>query len=249
LIFMSVGAGAQTNVSTDVVDVELTGTNCDKLPSAIDVVLNGDDQHSFPVGRSSGPCHWHGRRSAGAFTITPNRSVFSLRLRGARTQCRYATPVNYGSVAQLTFDYHQSASAFDLDITPRDKQERVISFPYVREVHADDPEAGDLECPEIGSLRRADHVIRDVNFDVEDLRLRLSSDSDPGLLVNHPKVLNQLKKGSVTLSYDKVLDALASQTGDGSRKSRPRNPHENSYQSDEKTLGAIGLTTLAITVP
>jgi hypothetical protein len=249
LIVASARAQTTSPVNTDTFEVTLSGIGCDKVPDTIHVVVNGDDQDGFDIDRGGGRCRWSGRRPEGAVELLP--AFFSLRLGGARTPCHHAIPANQQSVAKLIFTY-EPESAYNVDITARDVQNKRLYIAYVRSVRAANPAKGDLDCAEKGLLKETGpHLIYDVNSDVELLRLQLPKmdPDDPGLLVNDEAVLEELKKGNhVVLSEIQVREALAKQVAAGTRAAPPVNPG-NWRVSDKNMITTSRLKSLEIKVP
>jgi hypothetical protein len=233
-------AAAQAQVNADRVEVTLRGAGCENIGKTIQVVINGHDQNPFALDRVNA-CTWRGA-SPEPFDL--RGAVFSLRLRGARTQVHriFGTASNQ-SVARLQFVY--VPAAFDIGVEAHDSGDNWLDVGYVRHVLASAPE--DVEYDERGQLTHtAQHRIADVSFDAEELRLRLMTmrGDAPGLLVN------PLLKKSKRAVFDGagIVDALQRQAKSGQRRSAPSDSLA-ARKADERTVRDSRIKRLEVTVP
>jgi len=116
----------------------------------------------------------------------------SLRLAGARTDCRASYPIEEPDgrwVATFTFDCdEQTVQQIAVHTLPP------IPVAFVREVPKFDDEPMSRDCSEYGRFRRGAGTIADVDLDSESVRLQpgwASPQPDrPGLFITHPAVRN-----------------------------------------------------------
>lgn len=260
VIIVAGGAQAQTephfSVTAHWIDVTLTGSACGNV-SRLSMVLNGNDREAFALDKDPATlCHWTKKYDEG-FYLRPKPAYFSLRLGGARSECRNAIeiPRPGGEPAgQLKFRVTPN-NARDVNVHAGSGSEEPVLVRYVRHVKKDRTASGSIRCEEHGLLDEAGpQPISDVNFGREDLRLQFLTTEqldvpDPGLLVNDEAVLKTRTKGSrVVLRQRQVLDALADQIVRGKRAVPPGDP-PNWRESDKKMLAAAGVQLLEITVP
>jgi len=227
--------------ATDVVKVRLVGPKgCANVGETIRVVENGDEQHAFAIARDgTAPCTWRGRSLE---PFDPRTTVFSVRLQGARTPVHYADDRSNESIAQLTFLY-APASAFDVGVDALDADKQWMHIGYVRHVWADD--RADVEKDEHGELTGSSlHEIGDVNFDAEEVELRLPGmrSAASGLLVN----LVLQKTTNAILDREKIVDALHRQDMKGKRRSSPRNSLPQRNGVDDKMMRSSPLDRLEL---
>jgi hypothetical protein len=237
-----IAASAQAQVHPDVVEVELLGRGCENVGKTIDVVVNGDEQNAFPISRIPGaPCSWSGRTSSLGST-----DFFSVRLHGARTPVRRIVGFkNNQTVAWLQFPY-APASASDVSVDVRDTGDEWLPIGYVRQVRPGGPK--DIGAPESGQLTMwTAHIVPDVNFDGEELRLRWAPMKlkEPGLRVN--SILTKKKKHAAFNAVH-LVDELQRQARRGDRRSGPSNSRA-SFEADRQMVQASKLNQLELTVP
>jgi hypothetical protein len=233
--------------ATDVVDVKLVGSrDCENIKGDIQVVVNGDDQNSFPIERvKTAPCRWHGISPIRFKTST---AFFSLHLNGARTPVRHAVDPSDDSMAQLIYIYAPS-SAFDVDVNALDKNAKRVPVDYVRRVSADDKKT-DVKYDERGQLGLwPPHKIVDVNFEGEDVWLHLPPmrNSDPELLLLVNDVLKDKKRAP--LEGASFVDALVHQAQGSKNRSAPTNKAAAARKTYERLVRASRVKQLELARP
>jgi len=187
------------------VEIELTGAECDKAPDHIWLIFDGNDRDLIKADRdrsvTPAPCIWKGSKEDGP--ALEARRPYSVRLQGARSDCRYADERKAGNeyIGFLKFAYEPS-NAVKVTITP-DPIKFYVS--YEREVPQ--IEAGSVACLE-GAFFLGSKSVDDVMFPLETLRLSFAQDlkhvekPDPWISVDDP--LWEEFKGGTWLSPDAI---------------------------------------------
>lgn len=178
-VILASGADAQTSAVE--LRIRLDDALCEGVQD-VSVVTNGRDSAFRAVKVSN--CNWK-------ITDIPRHnldiSYFSLRLGGVgRTGCRRARLLD-GANIQLVFTKAGKAEAhrIEIDGAPLD---------YARELAATGE--GDIQCSEKGVVPA---TLFDVQFDIEDLRLRLFEKKTVacGVILNDVAAVGNAKKGDV----------------------------------------------------
>jgi hypothetical protein len=249
LLFVA-SAHAQTQATTDKLDIWLRGSDCPDV-TKMSVVMQDDDAGEIPARkeREEGEkekegCHWTATTAPDRFRT--NLTHFSLRLSDfARTNCRMATWDETRAKGQLKFQIQSAPSgpAQQIEIRP----DPTISLPYAREVKPSI--RPDIFCTETGILPATVH---DVQFGMEKVRLRLfdSKKDVCGLVVNKLPAIAKAtkKKGSpVPANRSEVVDALTKLRHAGDACSMP-NLSSAAIDINDRALGKRGLASLLITV-
>ena len=155
----------------------------------VSVVTNGRD-NAFRAEKVS-ECRW---KLTGVGKHNLDLSFFSLRLGGlGRTPCRRATP--FGSNIQLLFTKRGVVNAREIEISG-------APVDYARDLAASGK--GDVQCWEKGAVPG---TLFDVQFDIEDLRLRLFEQKPVacGVIVDDVGTLGKAGKGDVVRVTSKEL--------------------------------------------
>jgi hypothetical protein len=162
-------------ITTHRVEVHLSA-HCSGAPDEISVVVGSRDRDRFSAFRDkTSPCTWIGRKPDNP----PFRmdDTFSLRFKGARTDCRRPKYVpgdvdDPEPIAKLTFGFEQgSASQWKL-VT-----EDPFYVSYERNYPAGEEPEGGLDCVETAGFPRSG-TIDAVAFPDETLRLRFAATRD-----------------------------------------------------------------------
>jgi hypothetical protein len=177
--------------------IRLDDATC-KNVDRVSVVTNGRDQ-AFRAEKVS-DCFWK-LTEIGRYNL--DISYFSLRLGGiGRTPCRRATPIDRSSNIQLRITRRGRNVAHEMEIlgAPLD---------YARELPA--TRDGDVRCSEKGLVPA---TLFDVQFDIEDLRLRLFEKKTVacGVILDDVAALGKAKKGDVVpITVKELLPVVVTQ--------------------------------------
>lgn len=182
---------------TRTLDITLTEGDCEKLKDVIWVMFGGDDRDPVPAYRvKDEPCHYRAEKNTGeAFTLDKH-TKFSLRLGGARTDCRVPSEIPgktppYMPIATLMFPFKlNSARGVTIAV-----DSRKFILTYVRNY---------LGCREGGTI--PDEVeVRDVVSSVERVELFLGTVQYVIDRTTHDELDANAKKGKpVTLTPRRI---------------------------------------------
>jgi len=231
--------------------VEIFLKPCNKEPRRIWFVLNGSD--STELDRTMR--HWR--------FVLPEEDKFaiqyacaSLRLGGARTDCRRPVPVpdpdppyasRGASLAQFTFGCDE-ADAWPVAVTTSPS----FTVSYVRQVDdgttSRDPRA--CPCREADSFSNGMHTFQDVRLPSERLTLQLGvappNDKSLGLKISSISVLKHPRKKEYTFSLPGVAGLLLLQRAKSD--SSPPSLSSTAIDIDSANLKRIPLKQLTVTV-
>jgi hypothetical protein len=206
--------------STRRVRIEFAG-DCIGIGDTIKIVLQGNETLQFIATRKHpSDTFWTGEWPHPDRTKSFNAAdeFASLRLAGARTDCRASYPIEEPDgrwVAAFTFNCdEQTVRQIAVRTLPP------IPVAFVREVPKFDDEPMSRDCSEYGRFRKGFGTIADVDLDSESVRLQAGWASpqpdSPGLFIDHPAVLKRVNgAGQVQLTLDTFLDALTEQRARG----------------------------------
>lgn len=146
-IVLTVPALAQSPVNVRKIAIELTGVECADV-SQVFVIANGVDGAQLKAERDKPDgCRWTYESPKEPYVL--GRTRFSLRLRGARTPCRYAVEAEDREdkrkrIGYLVFAYEPN-DADDLTITTVPPK---FDLTYSRKLSADKRNKQNVECDE-----------------------------------------------------------------------------------------------------
>jgi hypothetical protein len=165
----------------------------------VSVVTNGRD-HAFPAEKTS-DCRW---KLTEIERHNLEISYFSLRLGGiGRTPCMRAKPIEGSNDIQLKVTRRGRADALELEIAG-------ASVDYARELPA--TRQGDVRCSEKGLVPG---TLLGIQFDIEDLRLRLFEKKTVGcgVILDDVAALGKAKKGDLVPITVKELAPVVMRQG------------------------------------
>lgn len=228
-------AFAQSGTTT-ILDISLSPSPLCKNVSEVFAVMLDNEGKTMSVDKTDPEhCHWTLNTKGPRFNT--NVVHFSLRLGRARTRC--AVPHWDSGKARIEFSVLGSAQQITFTADPS------MPLPYAREVQGDEYS---VPCTETGKLSEPLWNVRDVDFSMENLRLRdLESKKDIcGLLVNSLPAIKK-KKVSVALNVKTLGDALSRQRAGKDHCQMP-NLSSPAIDITETKLIQRGLKTLSVTV-
>jgi len=236
-----------TTRKLDIMLIPERSDGCNDLPDTIYVIYDGRDSNVWPATRDTNiPCHYTTpvKGTGDAFTI--GRTVFSLRLGIARTDCRVASYINedvqpFRRIGTLSFPF-KPRSAYDLTVTmspDRFTASYDRRFPKIPKV------AESLACYEPADIDK-ESLLRDVMFDRETVGIQFAGieifvDSNLQVSLNDPK----LKK--TILDPDEIGRAHKRQNGNATLPDATLHVSANQKETIAGYLKRRGLTKVTLT--
>jgi hypothetical protein len=242
-------AQAQTSgpLRIGILDIRITGVDCDNLPPQITVVMADKDgkEDRFSI-RKIGTCRW---KDDTPRTFDASLTHFSLRLIRARTECRMADPYQEPGVGVLNFKCCDAEPVRQVTIRAEMViKDRSVAVSYLRRVPKGSD--GSVACTEHGTFQGTG-TIDHVQFHSESLRLQLGDKEPkptaPGLRVKIPEVKKGRKVNfDVQLDRDDIVGNSTEQRVQADES--PPTLSSNAIDIDDKKLKKAGVKTLKLAV-